>query len=470
MVSVVPFVLALVSAVPPGPASGSGATPLPGGRGSAEAGRSVGDPAQSRILSLRQCVTRALAKSHDLVAKDLAVRGAEAERKAVRGNLGPKLRVEAGVPVWDSALTTSFDLGDLPIEVPPMRVRDQVTWSLSVMVVQPLTGLWTILEAKEVKALGVDVAKLDRELARRDRSLQVTQVYLALQQLERLQFVAERSLRQRQGQVARAKALFARGVVERNDLLRAKLGLADGRNRVIEAGRNLALMRARLAMLVGLPQTVIIRPEGTPPSVGSLEPLPALASATERALDQRLALKRLRQQVGQARRGVRIARSKMLPDLSLVGAYQKTGGSEFQQGDAFFLGLNLSWNAWEWGATWFGIDAAGARARAAAEGLSMLEDAIRLEVRKALTEAQSAEDLLHVASEAVVQAEENYRLTTKRYERQAATSFDVLDAETLLTQARVQHQAGIYQVFAARAALARAMGAWPDEIISEVKP
>ncbi len=465
-----PLVAALLVMAGPAAPPASPSAPEPNAPGTPPARAEAPGVGQTQTLSLGECVRRALARGHDLAAKDLVVRGAEADRKATRGNLGPKLRIESGVQVWDSPLTTRFDVGDLPIQVPPMKVRDQVTWSLSVMIVQPLTGLWTIFEASEVKALGVDVAKLDRDLARRDRALQVAQVYLGLQQLERLEVVAEQSLRQRRGQVERASALFERGVVQRNDLLRARLGLADGRNRVIEAGRNLALMRARLAMLLGLPQGVLIRPKGPPPSLGSLAPLPSVEVATARALERRLALKRLRQQVEQARHGVRIARSKMLPDVALVGAYQKTGGSEFQQADAFFLGLSLKWNVWEWGATWFGIDAAGARARAAAQGLSMLEDAVRLEVRKALTEARSAEDLLAVAKEAVVQAVENYRLATKRYERQAATSFDVLDAETLLTQARVRYEAGIYQVLAARAALARTMGAGPEEIIREVEP
>ena len=61
----------------------------------------------------------------------------------------------------------------------------------------------------------------------------------------------------------------------------------------------------------------------------------------------------------------------------------------------------------------------------------------------------------------VAQAEENFRIETARYEANANTSFDVLDAETLLTQARAQALTTRYDHLVAQAALARALGGPP---------
>ena len=57
------------------------------------------------------------------------------------------------------------------------------------------------------------------------------------------------------------------------------------------------------------------------------------------------------------------------------------------------------------------------------------------------------------------EAEENFRIVTKKFENNAATSFDVVDAESLLTQARGQVQQSLYDYLVASAALQRATGA-----------
>jgi len=64
-----------------------------------------------------------------------------------------------------------------------------------------------------------------------------------------------------------------------------------------------------------------------------------------------------------------------------------------------------------------------------------------------------------VARKAVRQAEEGFRLAQKRDQAQAATSFDVIDAEAQLTSARAQLETAQFDYLIARAALARATGA-----------
>ena len=59
---------------------------------------------------------------------------------------------------------------------------------------------------------------------------------------------------------------------------------------------------------------------------------------------------------------------------------------------------------------------------------------------------------------AVSQAEENFRIVTRKFEAAAATSFDVVDAEALVTQARGQVETALYDLLIARAALSRATG------------
>ena len=66
--------------------------------------------------------------------------------------------------------------------------------------------------------------------------------------------------------------------------------------------------------------------------------------------------------------------------------------------------------------------------------------------------------MTHGAETAVVQAEENYRMNEERYKQQVATSTDVLDAQTLLTQAQANHFNALSDYDIAWARPERAMG------------
>ena len=70
-----------------------------------------------------------------------------------------------------------------------------------------------------------------------------------------------------------------------------------------------------------------------------------------------------------------------------------------------------------------------------------------------------------MANKATEQAEENFRINTERYREQVGTSTDVIDAQTLLTKARSDHDNALGDYSISRARLERAMGvAAPDGV------
>ena len=192
-----------------------------------------------------------------------------------------------------------------------------------------------------------------------------------------------------------------------------------------------------------------------PPPLGE----PALESAEARAVAQRLELRDLARQVDQAGSNVAFAKKKLLPVVNAVANYTHTEGSQFQQADAAYVGLTAAWDVWDWGTTLGGIHQADAKLHQAVLARKKLEDQVRLEAREAYVNAESAHEALGVARTAVSQAEENYRIVTKKFDNNAATSFDVVDAESLLTQARGQVEQALYDYLIACAALQKATGA-----------
>ena len=89
-----------------------------------------------------------------------------------------------------------------------------------------------------------------------------------------------------------------------------------------------------------------------------------------------------------------------------------------------------------------------------------LQDSIRLELKEATLALDEAGKNIPTTEKAVEQAEENLRVSEERYKAQVTTSTEVLDAQTLLTQARTNHYNAIYDEKLARGKLLRALGTY----------
>jgi len=426
---------------------------------------SAANAAEPTPCTLGECVGDALAHGPDLKGKDAAIDAARAGRDAVRGNYGPKLMVDGGVQIWNDQITANFDIPVPGLVIPPIVVREQLTWQVNVTLAQPLSGLWQIYEANQLAALGVDVAQIERDAAKSQKALQVTEAWLSAVLANDLVTVRKTSLEARTSDRERAGALVRAGVIVEADLLRADLGLTQARQALALAGRQAALARARLTQLVGKP----VVPTGAGTATG-VKDMVALDAAKQAALTDRIELKQVRARVQQARLAVDLAYSKMAPTVNFIAQAQFARAAAFGDDVAGFVGVTFDWTVWEWGATAFGIDQAQAHVREAEAGLAQLEEGIGLEVEAAWVEQASAIDQAALAKEAVRVSEENYSLVRKRFDNKAATSYDLVQAENDLTQARSDERMALVSGYLARARLARAMGKGPNEIVVEGTP
>ncbi len=425
------------------------------------------EPAAARRLTLDQALQTALDRNPDVVSAGDEIDAAVAARSSARGNFGPRVRVEGNALVWDRAYSVSFVPAGVVLPAPfdqlaqPTVVHEENTASFTATVAQPILSLWSIYEGYRVRDLGVDIARVRRDATRRDTAYQTAEAFYRLLQAMRVGEVAATSVEQLESQVRRAESFHNHGLVGQNDVLRAQLGLAAARQKLIQSRGNVTLARGRLALVLGASADTIIEPvepSTEPPARESL----TVEQAERQALAGRVELRELEARVNQANAGVRAAWSKMLPQVNAIASYQRsTGFAQLQQSEAAFVGVQASWDVWEWGATYYGTDEARARLRQAINARARIRDALRLETRAAYVADSTAAEALVVARAAVTQAEENYRIESRRYEANANTTFDVLDAEALLTQARAQQAAVLYDSFIARAALRRAMGETP---------
>lgn len=109
------------------------------------------------------------------------------------------------------------------------------------------------------------------------------------------------------------------------------------------------------------------------------------------------------------------------------------------------------------GQKWFEMKAAEKDLEMARAGLDMARELIGLDVRKALIDLRSARSQIMSYKKAVESAEENLRVVEKKYEAAAATSVEVLSAQSSLNLARANLAVSVNQYYIAYANLQRAL-------------
>jgi outer membrane protein len=413
-------------------------------------------PSSGHVMSLDECISIAMKNNPDARTSESELEGQKSERSGASGAFAPKVHVDAAVQQWNSAFNLPFALPGVS-PVPVFAVRNSFTWTASVSLIQPITPLLAIYDQYKVQDLGVDIAAIQTAVARRDVAFRVAESYFQLLEAARLTEVAAASVKQLEAQEKQAQSLLNNGVIGKNDLLRASLALATARQRLIQTKGNVSIGRSRLAAGMGMtPGSPIDAAPfaGDPPASSE----PSIESAEAHAVAQRLEVRAVDRRIEQADRSKSFAKKKLLPQINLVGNYTHFDGSAFQQADAAYVGLIGSWDVWDWGTTLSGIASADAKLQQAQIARAKLDDEIRLEARQAFVQATTAREALDVARAGVVQAEENYRIVQKRFENATSTSFDLVDAEALLTQSRAEVENALYGYLIARIALQRATG------------
>lgn len=412
--------------------------------------------AQLQRKTLEQCVQLALARNIEVRTASEERSVAEAERSSVRGQMGPRLNLDANYQHWNE-----------PYVFDGIRAHELNVWNVTATIIQPLSGLFAIYDAYKVRDLGVDIAAVRLEATRRQTAYRVVESYYRLLQAESLVDVAAASVEQLNAQLRQANSFHENGTVSRDDVLRAQLAVANAEQRRIAARTRVTLARAQLALYMGLSPDSPIDAAPLPSDRALPREVPPLAQAEKLAEAERVELREVDKRIAMSDYDKRLAYAKLAPQISLVGAYIHNEGSLFNQINAGYVGAVASWNVWDWGSTWSGISEAEARARQALLARSKVADQIRLEVMQAALGVTSASEAMEVAKASVAAAEENYRLVSKRYEASVATSFDVVDAEGLLTQARGQMQTALFDFVIAHAGLDAAMGAKPEKLAQE---
>ena len=409
-------------------------------------------------LSLEESIRIAMERSLTVHSATVGIVGSEYRRKEAITNFLPWW---TGAYGWTRSnrpqflgATSALLSGGAAIS------SDRDIYNFNTTANQPLfTGGLNLANYRFAK-LGVDLSRTSLESAKRDLVLQVRVGYFTILRAEKFFAVAEQQVKNFEAQLEVTQAFFDVGIVPKNDVLLAEVNLANARQSLVKAANDVATAKASFNILLRREVNTLF--EVVDILAHQAFPL-SFDQSLEEAFRLRPEIKTAQLNIDQAKENVKVARSGFFPTINLTGNYTRFsndfyvgGGVEFN--DRWTVGALATFTLWNWGNTAFKVGENKVKVTQAEDSKTQLIESITLEVKTDYLNLLTAEKNINVTEKAIEQGEENLRMNEERYKYQVATQTDVLDAVTLLAQARVNYYGALSDFNIAKAQLERSMG------------
>ena len=410
-------------------------------------------------LTLEESIKIAMQRSLTIHSAVVGVEGSEFRRKEAITNFLPLWTGQYGWTRTNHPVTLGLSQGVF-LGGSTTGSPDKDIYNFSTILNQPLfTGGLNLANYRFAK-LGVDLSKTSVETAKLDLVLQVRAGYFNILRAEKFLAVAEQQVKNFEAQLEVTKAFFDVGIVPKNDVLQAEVQLANAKQSLAKAANDVATAKASFNI-------VLRREVDTPLEVVDILAYKAFplsfGQSLEEAFRLRPEIKTAQLNIDQTKESVKIARSGFFPTISLAGSYNRSSDDLDLSGGANFfndwqIGALATFTLWNWGNTAFKVGENKVKVTQAEDSKTQLIDSVTLEVKNDYLNMLVAEKNIGTAEKAIEQAEENLRMFEERYRYQVATQTDVLNAVTLLAQARVNYYGALSDFNVARAQLERSMG------------
>jgi outer membrane protein TolC len=424
--------------------------------------RALGDDRQS--LDLPAAIALALHQNPKLGAARKQAEAASAQANSQRGRLLPVVRGTVSYDYIYSIQATN--LGGLlgangggsgSGSSPPPKKLDFWGGYASLGVQQPVLGLTHLSQDWLAEGDSADASRADVRADEMDLRLAVEEGFLSLFEAKALGKIAQASFEDLSQQLSITETNVKNGTMTTADLLRVKTAVANAQQQGIQAQVQEQVARAQLLTTLGLPansrEVDFIEPTSYEGRAGLTE-----EQALDLARQNRPELRAAELNVSAADHR-KVARwLNLLPEAGVGVTWYRMLNIPSFPSDIFVVGLSASWNIWQWGTDYYQAKAAGASWEAAHLQLTNEQDVVIQEVETRLAQEKSAANALQVAQSAIDSAVEAFRVTQVTVNAGAATTTDLLDSQSALTQARLNLVRAQYQEWRARAELTRAVG------------
>ncbi len=418
-------------------------------------------------LSLADAVRMAVASHPDVAKAKAAADGLKGRIREVRSQALPDISVTSGFMRWrDPSLLNASGLDKWPEEFRAALIPVPVNiFDYSINVKQPLYTAGKVGTALRLASVEAEGALVEIDRAQQDVALGTTKAFYDLLWAQRYLTVVQETQQQKIQHAEMARTLFKNGVATEVDMLRSDVAVANGQPDVVRAQNAIQQARALLNYYLGRPTDQAVELAGDFPDVElESQDLSELMKEAER---RRPELLRLRISQRSAATQVELAKAESRMRLDFSAAYglmarqpKNLVNPDFTRWTA---GVNFTFPLFD------GFRRSGMTQQAVANERSIRSDRekaeqqVRLALQQVVDEIRAAQETLRAVRANVGQAERVLAMMRNNYKFGAATTLDIVDAQTALSVARTNVLRGLHDAAVARANLRWTMGMTPWE-------
>jgi outer membrane protein TolC len=421
-------------------------------------------------MTLSESIGLALKQNLSIQSAKEKTKGADAQKKEALTGFLPKLSTSYSYSRLNETATYTTPGSSLSLPAPfgtvniaPSSIvagtKDNFNWSVDAK--QPIFAGGAISANYKINKIGAEISALEEQISVREVVLSVKTAYFNILKANEYLKLAQQSIDQLTSHRNAAQNFYDCGLIPRNDLLRADVEIASGRQRLIRSENSVQMAHAQFNTLLHLP---INNPVDIEDILAYQSFDEALDACLKFAQENRPEVMAYTRKLEQARQMVAMTRSEYFPTVSLAGNYTRFGdtasltGSAYRDQESWYVMAVANWSFWEWGKTKNKVDAVISQGNQMAYRLAALKDQIDLEVKNAYLGLRETEKQILTADKSIEQAEENFRIVNERYKEQMVTTMDIIDAQTLLLRAKSDYTNALGDYNIGKARLDKAMG------------
>jgi len=295
----------------------------------------------------------------------------------------------------------------------------------------------------------------DNERLKQEILYEVSQAYFRVLESQKIENIVRQSLSTLEEQRRVSQDFYGQGLIHQNDLLLIDVQVAQREQDLIQASHNVAISIARLNRLMGFQ---IDAPTEIEDILAEISWKANLETCLKEAKECHPELISLQIQIKAACYAYKAEKGALYPSIYAFTDYSTTNDYTFPYTHGLDAGIGIEINLFDGGTTWAKIR------RREKEYLELqyrykgVEEDLELTVRTAYYQAIAASNKIPLALKGIQVSEENLKITQDQFGEGFITTYDLLNDEERLAQARSNYWQALYDFHQARLDLCFAAG------------
>jgi outer membrane protein len=426
------------------------------------------DAAHAEALTLERAVSLALKRNRSVENAQLEVYSFESQLKALKTKRLPSFKVTGLVSQPLTRFEQTFEkgvfgtfagTGPIPNEDVTISSSRNPTALLNAQVSQPLSQLYRInLNIKQLE-LSRGISEEDLRLKQQTAVNDVKRAYYAILQTQSAFESTEASVKLYRELDRVTETYVLQQAALKTDQLEVQTRLAKAEYELLTLNNLLASQKEQLNNLLGRDiRTTFVVTDGFDAAQYIMKETD-LATARERAIEQRPEIRKARLGLGQARLDRAIKKSEFIPEVSLSFNYTAPFGySGIMPKSISGIAVQVEWEVFDWGRRKNELAEKGRVIEQAALSVREAESQVLMDVHNRFRKLQENCQLLRIARMSQDTAAANLKIVTYKYRAQSVLLKDVLQAQASLAEANYEYRKALMSFWTAKADFEKALG------------